>query len=133
MGDEHTFEGKINQDDVRGGAPSSLHAFEKFLTMAEKANGILPPWWSDFKRAECIDVGNKDDSWSSLKKQIKKADVIEHYGAADMPMQLRLFGEQIYGRGVGGQSGAGMIAMQMKQEQGRGYKHVKMVDVSRRG
>jgi splicing suppressor protein 51 len=32
--------------------------------------------------------------------------VIEYYGDSSMPMQLTMLGEQVYGHGPGGQSGA---------------------------
>ena len=57
--------------------------------------------------------------WSSLANAVEKSDVMEHYGSATMPMQLRMFGEQVYGSGPGGQSGAGMRQIQMMADNGQ--------------
>jgi mitochondrial splicing suppressor protein 51 len=59
-----------------------------------------------------------NDGWSSLASAIENSDIIEHYGNPNMPMQLRILGEQVYGRGPGGQSGASMLQVQMMAERG---------------
>lgn len=50
----------------------------------------------------------KEGKWSELACVIQKSEIIEHYGNLIMPMQLRMFGEQVYQRGPGGMSGAGI-------------------------
>lgn len=49
-----------------------------------------------------------------------------------MPMQLRVFGEQIIGTGPRGQSGAMMMQMQMRAESGQMAASVVDVNQSRR-
>lgn len=56
--------------------------------------------------------------WSSLASMVEKSDIIEHYGDARMPMQLRMLGEQIYGRGPGGHNGAEMLEIMKSTENG---------------
>jgi splicing suppressor protein 51 len=117
MEDNYNFEGDADVDSIYGGARDGRQGFRRFLRLAEGTRGLLPSWWSQEKAAECEAVG-MDDGWSSLTSAIKKSDVIEHYGNPNMPMQLRMFGEQVYGRGPGGQSGAAMRQIQMQAESG---------------
>jgi splicing suppressor protein 51 len=128
MADALKFDGLIHSGDVRGGAKSSLPEFKKWLQLAKDARGVLPAWWNDEKESECIALGSMS-GWSSLEKSIEKSDIMEEYGMSDMPMQLRLLGEQISGRGPGGQSGTAMMQMQMQIEQGG--KHAATLDMSR--
>lgn len=126
MEDNYSLEGEADDDSIYSGAPSGGQGFQRFLRLAEKRNGLLPPWWSQEKAAECMAVG-MNDKWSSLACAIEKSDVSEHYGNPNMPMQLRMFGEQVYGRGPGGQSSAGMRQIQMMAELGGGQmSHLDM-------
>jgi splicing suppressor protein 51 len=68
-----------------------------------------------------VEVGfraERGESRGMLACAVEKSDIVEKYGNPLMPMQLRMFAEQVYGRGPGGQSGAGMIQMQMMAENG---------------
>jgi mitochondrial splicing suppressor protein 51 len=131
MEDNYNLEGKADDDSIYSGAPNGGRGFQRFLRLAEKRNGLLPLWWSQEKAAECMSVGLNDE-WSSLACAIEKSDVAEHYGNPLMPMQLRMFGEQVYGRGPGGQSGAGMRQMQMMSERGSGHtSHLDMAGMFR--
>ena len=59
------------------------------------------------------------DGWSRLDCCVEKGDIIKHYdGNPLMPMQLRMFVEEVYGTGPGGQSGKLMLATQMMAESG---------------
>jgi splicing suppressor protein 51 len=69
------------------------------------------------------------DGWSSLNCAIEKGDVIEHYSDPMLPLQLRMFAEQIYGTGPGGQSGSAMLQLQMMAE--GGGVHTANIDASR--
>ena len=120
MEDNYSLEGEADDDSIYGGALNGERGFQRFLRLAEKRNGLLPPWWSQEKAAECMSVGLNDE-WSSLARAIEKSDVTEHYGSPLMAMQLRMFGEQVYGRGPGGQSSASMRQMQMMAERGDGH------------
>lgn len=107
--------GEIDTDSLYGGAADGRHPFRRFLRLAEKRTGLLPSWWSREKEAECIAFG-LTPGWSSLAAAVEKGDIIEHYGSSVMPMQLRMFGEQVYKIGPWGQSGASMMQLQMQIE-----------------
>lgn len=70
------------------------------------------------------------NDWSCLNRRAEKSDISQHYGNSLMPMQLRMLGEKIYGRGVAGQSGAGMMRMMMMQETGSSGGHSSLLDAS---
>lgn len=127
MEDNYKLEGNVDADCVYNGAPDGQQGFRRFLRLAEKRPGLLPSWWSQEKAAACVTVG-RNGGWSSLSSMVEKGDVIEHYGDPNMPMQLRMFGEQVYGRGPGGQSGDGMRQVQMMLE--RGGKHSTLFNMA---
>lgn len=127
MEDNYNLEGDGDVDSIYGGARDGREGFRRFLRLAEGKRGLLPSWWSQEKAAECEALG-MNDGWSSLASAIEKSDVIEHYGNPNMPMQLRMFGEQVYGRGPGGQSGAAMRQIQMMAENGE--IHTGQLDMS---
>jgi len=117
MEDNYNLEGDADTDGIYGGARDGRPGFRRFLRLAEGRRSLLPSWWSQEKAAECEAVG-MGNGWSSLATAVKKGDLIEHYGNPNMPMQLRMFGEQVYGRGPGGQSGAFIRKIQMQTETG---------------
>jgi len=106
--DNWNLEKQRDSDSVYSGAPNSLSGFRRFLGLAEGRKGLLPPWWSAEYREACVASGI-EEGWSSLAVRREKGEIIEHYKNGYMPMQMRLFGEQVYERGPGGQSGAMMI------------------------
>jgi mitochondrial splicing suppressor protein 51 len=115
-------------DSIYGGAPDGRRGFEPFLRKVRSKHGLLPSWWSEEKAAECVRFGMKEGEWSELARAVKKSDVIEHYGNPVMPIQLRMFKEQVYGRGPGGMSGAGMLKAQMIAENGNEGIHLRNFD-----
>ncbi|KAJ6782769.1 hypothetical protein PWT90_06017 [Aphanocladium album] len=98
----------------------SLVAFRHFLDAVAARPALLPPWWDANKREQCEDLGMDASQWHDLRCAVEKSDVIEHYGDSKFPMQLRMFAEAVYGRAVGGSSGAAMRGMMMAMEQGGG-------------
>lgn len=118
MEDNYVFEAHVDEDSIYGGARDGRQGFERFLRLVEKQRGLLPSWWSKEKAEKCVAVGMKRDQWSYLGYAIQKDDVIEHYGDRKMPMQLRMFAEQVYGCGPGGQDGTEMRKLQMMIENG---------------
>ncbi|KAK6535761.1 hypothetical protein TWF281_000013 [Arthrobotrys megalospora] len=116
--DDYKLENKIDADNVLGGAKDSSKGFRRFLGLAAAKPHLLPAWWTSEKEQECVDFGMDAQKWQSLYKSISKEEIIEHYGDAYMPMQLRMFGEQVYGTGPGGQPGAMMRQMMMGKEAG---------------
>ncbi|KAF7504210.1 hypothetical protein GJ744_002583 [Endocarpon pusillum] len=127
MEDNYKLEDTVDEGSIYGSAPNGLKGFRHFLDLAESKGRLLPGWWSPEKRAACEGFGMKP-GWSSLATKIGKQAVIKNYGAELMPMQLRLFSEQVYGRGPGGQDGALMIQFQMMAEGGEG--HMTTIDAS---
>jgi splicing suppressor protein 51 len=116
--DDYKYAGEVEEDCVYGGAPNSYEPFKRFLRKAEGRDGLLPSWWSSAKAKACLEYGKNKGNWSDLCCAIEKHDVTEHYGDNLMPMKLRMLGEQILGTGPGGQSGAGMMQLQMQVERG---------------
>lgn len=109
--------GEVDTDNVYGASSDGRGGFRRFLRLAEKRAGLLPSWWSLEKAVECTDFG-LSRGWSSLASAVEKSDIMEHYGNPAMPMQLRMFGEQVYETGPWGQSGAAMMRIQMQAEKG---------------
>lgn len=64
-----------------------------------------------------------------MSQKADKSQILAHYGGSNMPMQMRMFGEQIYGTSPGGTPGAAMLAMQMTME--GGGMHSTTLDASR--
>ncbi|OWP03035.1 hypothetical protein B2J93_3661 [Marssonina coronariae] len=96
--DEYTFTGEVSVHGLYGGA-NPLPDFKRFLDKAEKAKGILPEWWNQEKRKECVRAATGGDSWANIKRAVEKSDIMEHYKNPIMPMILRVLGEKIYGKG----------------------------------
>ncbi|KAK8194242.1 hypothetical protein M8818_007430 [Zalaria obscura] len=115
FGGENTPGSVYAEDDEE----TSLPAFRKFLRLAEGRNGLLPSWWSPEKAEKCVERGTKAiPDWFSLQYAPEKDDISDYYNDMWMPMQMRMFGEQVYGRGPGGESGAEMREMMMQCENG---------------
>lgn len=119
--DDFTMEGLKDKDGLYSGASHSQAGFKRFLVKAEARQDLLPQWWFMGKAAgNCRrlggDLGAAGTEWSSLARKVDKAAIIDHYGNPEMPMQLRMLGEQVYQRGPAGQSGAQMIKLKMDNE-----------------
>lgn len=111
----------INEEDsVYVGAPSGLIGFHRFLKEVAAKPGLLPPWWTSAKVKNCEDLGMDASQWNDLRCAVEKADIIKHYGHYKFPMQLRMFGEDVYGWVPGGDSSGGeMRRMLMAIEDGK--------------
>ncbi|KAF9207771.1 hypothetical protein BGZ49_010593 [Haplosporangium sp. Z 27] len=120
MEDMYKFEGGAEADSVYNGSPDGSEGFKRFLKLAESRPKLLPAWWSQKKATECLEFGASDE-WASLAAAVDKLDLIKHYGNDRMPMQLRMFGEQVYGTGPGGMSGVEMLRQMVESENGGGY------------
>jgi len=126
--DDYKFSGDVDDDSIYGGAPNGYAGFRRFLRKVEKKDGLLPQWWSREKQTACERLGQAS-GWSDLSCAIEKSDIMEHYGSATIPMQLRMFGESVYGRGPGGQDGSAMLQLQVMSESGSSL-HSSNIDVS---
>ncbi|KAF9931057.1 hypothetical protein FBU30_010886 [Linnemannia zychae] len=114
MEDNYVFDGDADVDSIYGGGDGA-QGFKRFLELAERQNGLLPPGWNAEKKVAALQFGQAPPDYL-LSTAVNKGSIIDRYGNTIMPMQMRMFGEQVYGTGVGGQSGAQMIQFQMQAE-----------------
>jgi len=129
LNDDYTIEGDVWEDTVHAGSPTSTPRFKKFLALAEKRKGLLPPWWNKQKSvAACVAYGTGAAYWSSLASAPEKSDFVEQYAAPNMPMQLRMFAEVVYQHGPAGQD-SGPMRRQMMMVEGTGMTS-SMMDMS---
>ncbi|KAF9216146.1 hypothetical protein BGZ59_010886 [Podila verticillata] len=112
--DDYVLEGEVSANSLYGGG-NPLEDFKDFLKKCHAKKGLLPPWWTKDCDKDCLAVGTKA-GWSSLRSAVEKGDIINHYSDSLMPMQLRMMGEQVFGRGPGGQNGDSMLRIQMQSE-----------------
>ncbi|KAF9134111.1 hypothetical protein BGX30_012044 [Mortierella sp. GBA39] len=117
MDDTFKFDHMVENDSLYSGARDGINGFKNFLLLVEGKAELLPADWSAEKKEAVIAFGQAEPE-KLLFHKADKETVISRYGNAHMPMQMRLFGEQVYGRGVGGQAGAPIIQLQMQAESG---------------
>ncbi|KAG0376912.1 hypothetical protein BGX24_007023 [Mortierella sp. AD032] len=117
MDDTFKFDHMADHDSLYGGARDGTNGFKGFLQVVEGCAGLLPPGWDAEKKEAVVQFGQAEPA-KLLWHKADKETIINRYGNMQMPMQMRLFGEQVYGRGVGGQAGAPIIQMQMQVESG---------------
>ncbi|KAG0345816.1 hypothetical protein BG004_003023 [Podila humilis] len=130
--DDYVLEGDISDDSLYGGG-DPVQGFKRFLEKARtRFNGtLLPPWWDKAKSEfECLTIGKNSSGDNYLGHAVEKHDIINFYKENLMPMQLRMFAEQVLGRGPGGQSGDAMMQMQMMSEKGEGPPFMSTLDTS---
>ncbi|KAJ5087833.1 MYND domain protein [Penicillium angulare] len=126
--DDYNFTGDVPMDSIYdGGASDGRKGFLAFLKKAERREGSLPNWWTPAKASACLILG-LTDQWWNLGSAVEKSDIIEQYGDPLMPMQLRMFGEQVYGNAPWGQPAEPMLKMQMDQEAGTSDGHFRTID-----
>jgi len=94
--DEYSFRG-----DATGlyAGESPVPGFKRFLAQAERKK-MLPTWWNNEKKAECVRFGLKKNHWFDLSCAVEKSDVQEHYKDPLMPMKIRMLAEKITGSNV---------------------------------
>lgn len=92
------------RDTIYDGKQHSLPGFRAFLDHIATRQ-LLPPWWSPEKREECERLAMDGTQWHNLYTKLHRGDVIKTYGDTSFPMQLRMFGESVFMRGVGGVDG----------------------------
>lgn len=129
--DMYRIEREVEADSLYSGAASGLAGFRRFLGRVATKPGLLPPWWDASKKQECEALGMDESQWHDLRTAVEKGDIVDYYGDAQFPMQLRMFAEAVYGSAPGGASGAGMRGMLMAMEQGNaGGMHASSMDLS---
>ncbi|KPM35422.1 hypothetical protein AK830_g11166 [Neonectria ditissima] len=128
--DDYSFDGDAPRDSIYGGSPNGLKGFNRYLNTAQSRKGLLPDWWDQKKRSACLALGMDSSQWQDLRCAVEKSDIIEHYGDAQFPMQLRMFAEAVLRRGPGGVDGTEMRKLMVSMEQGTlpADTHVAIVD-----
>ncbi|KAL7793005.1 hypothetical protein V8C37DRAFT_402056 [Trichoderma ceciliae] len=99
--DDFLYARMRNSESIYNGRVSSCPAFRRFLDKAE-AKGLMPPWWSDQKRVECLTMGldQRSDNYHDLYATTRDVEILVVYEDAIMVMQLRMFAESVLGRGA---------------------------------
>ncbi|KAF5019472.1 hypothetical protein F66182_8511 [Fusarium sp. NRRL 66182] len=118
--DMYKMEGDVEEGTLYSGAPDGLAGFKRFLRKASNQEGLLPSWWTPEKQKACENFGMDSSQWQNLMTATEKQDIIEHYGDSRFPMQLRMFGEAVYGSAPGGSDGSAMRKMMAAMESGDG-------------
>ncbi|RSL99565.1 hypothetical protein CEP52_009682 [Fusarium oligoseptatum] len=117
--DMYKLEGEVDDDNIYAGHPDSLPGFRRFMRKITRSKKeLFPSWWTPEKQKECEAFGIDEDQWQNLRCAVEKKDIIEHYEDSQFPMQLRMFGESIYGRAPGGSDGTAMRQMLASFESG---------------
>lgn len=60
----------------------------------------MPSWWTGETFQQCCQLGLVDGQFHSLREQLTQAMVVDYYQDATFPTQLRLFAEDVLGRGT---------------------------------
>lgn len=97
--DNYVFTGDIPTNSFYGGMADGTPGFRRFLSRIEKKNrSLLPDWWSDEEKAQCIAFGRRrgKKEWSSLAHAVEKSDIDEHYGDRFFAVELRIFADIVY-------------------------------------
>lgn len=119
MEDDYVFLGEVDWDSLYSGVPHGAKlGFWRFLGLVLEKRELLPGWWSPNHTYDCLKLGACGAEWNYIECPVEKHDIIDHYKNPYMPMQLRMFAEQIYGTGPGGRSGTEMLQVQMRAENG---------------
>lgn len=130
--DDYMLEQINTEGTIMAGEPHSLPGFQRFMQSVERRRSLLPPWWTPQHRLDCEKLGMTftQENWQSLDCSIEKHDVVEHYGDAKFPMQLRMFAEAVLGSGPGGQDGTAMRRMMAMAEGGRPGHNMTVLDMN---
>ncbi|KAH8904999.1 hypothetical protein BR93DRAFT_999029 [Coniochaeta sp. PMI_546] len=97
--DNYVFTGDIPTNSFYGGTADGTPGFRRFLSRIEKKNrSLLPDWWSDEEKAQCIAFGRRRGTkeWSCLAHAVEKSDIDEHYGDRFFAVELRIFADIVY-------------------------------------
>ncbi|KPI36694.1 uncharacterized protein AB675_9993 [Cyphellophora attinorum] len=119
LNDNYTFLGEAPYYVL--GDPSPNRGATEFRTFLKQAfyhpdnKGLLPSWFTKAKINECMAFARRTPS-HHYNTMPEKSDILDYYGDPRMPMQLRMFAEQVLHRSPYGESGDAMMAFQAKLE-----------------
>lgn len=98
--DEYTMTGDVSVRSLYGSA-NPTRDFQRYLDKAEKRDNVLPSWWNGEKRAACEKMARDRSGNHCIHHAVEKSDIVELYKNPLAPMNLRILGEKIYGKGIG--------------------------------
>ncbi|KAJ5116564.1 hypothetical protein N7456_000912 [Penicillium angulare] len=93
--DNWTSAGVHEKDGIYGGARDDNEGFGRFMSKVGK-EAFLPSWWGPDNNADCVNFAASDPEWG-LWRVIQPGDIERRYGDSTMALQLRIFGERVYG------------------------------------
>ena len=118
IADDFKANGYIHPGSIYGGATDGgISDFCRFLRKVDSYGILLPPWWNESSVMECVRVGLNPQTWSYLPRIIDDWQITFYYANTSMPSQLRLFGEQVYGKGPGSIDNERIMAAYLEVEQ----------------
>ncbi|KAF9404565.1 hypothetical protein BGZ94_004095, partial [Podila epigama] len=115
--DDYNLSGEVSEGSLYDGG-DGVDDFLRFLALVDEKKHLLPPWWTEESKVKCMELATTDgETYSySLQRAVQKGDISDYYHNSLMPMQMRMFGEQVIGTGPGGQRGEGMLQMMVQSE-----------------
>ena len=121
--DQHDGE---SGDETASPVPQDpVENFKTFLKLFNDNNkrALLPDWWTAEKAEECVKFALKDDdAWISLVRLPTRYEIIKHYDDQRFGVQLRVFGEQLYGGPPAGKKDGMWMADTMKMIESAGIE-----------
>lgn len=125
MGDQRRANDRVSKANPHRGveAAFTIDDFHSFLATAEgldedrKAERqLFPAGWGTPGVLRCYRTA-EEDGWSNILTLLSREDVPKHYEDEDMPIQIRVFSEQIDGYNTGCLSAQGIEGMRAHQAQ----------------
>lgn len=94
-----------------------MAGFLLFLDAVASRQELLPPWWSIEKKRACLDFGADNSHGCDLSVSITKNDLLDYYGSLFFLVELRIFMQQVTGRGPIGLDTTAMMMAFLEREQ----------------
>lgn len=104
--DDFVYADARNNESIYNGRHNSFPPFCRYIDRAE-AKGLMPPWWTLAKRADCENksLDQSDDNYQDIHIIARDIDIIPAYKEPIMLTQLRMFAESVMGEGPAGTDG----------------------------
>lgn len=126
MADQHRSNDKISKANIHRGAEqaATINDFHSFIATSlgldhdrKEAKQIFPSWWTAMVQHRCYKFAEADE-FSNICKPVTREEIQEHYKDELMPMQMRVFSEQIDGYNSGYLPAQGFARLQSSKEKG---------------
>ncbi|KAJ5767030.1 uncharacterized protein N7511_004646 [Penicillium nucicola] len=98
---------------------TNVSDFGLYLRQAEKRGDLVPEWWAGDTGVECMLFASSNDDWSSAVVDISEERIMGFYPELFMPLQMRIFAEQVLGIGLSGHSFLSTIELYLISEEGK--------------